>query len=189
MRNKQLFTAAAALALLCSGSLARAADPVVIDYTLSGNTYNYTIENVSLANPITLVDIYFPSMSDPDALNYSSIKALATLPAGWVEGATVPPSAPDLGGYVEFTATGSGIAAGSSLGGFGATFTYTGSATLGSQYFELDDPITYAYITSDQTVLAKATVPDQCTWLSYLIAALPLGAMRLRAWRATRKNV
>jgi hypothetical protein len=183
MRKKQLLTA---LALLGSTALLSAAD-VVIDYTLSGNTYTYNVENNSLAAGVSFFDIFFNVDFTPNNFDYNSITASA-VPAGWT-GTQYQPSAVDLGGIVEFS--GPAIPSASSLTGFDATFNYTGSPTPGpgSQFFEVFDPTTFDVLASGWTAPATPpppSVPDQCTWLSYLFAGLTLGAMRLRVWRARR---
>jgi|ERR1035441_2062469 hypothetical protein len=142
--------------------------------------YSYTIAP-SMTGALYEFDIYFPSISSPDAFNYSNITEVANPdPTNWTP-TIIPPSEPgDLAAiYIEDASLSSpGIASGQSLGGFSVTFDYSGTAALGCQYFEVYDPTDYpaGAIYSGMT----APIPEPSS-LMLLVSVMSL-LFGLRLW-------
>lgn len=138
-----------------------------ISYTLtnlgSGNwEYSYTITNTTFASGLYVFDIYFPSVSSADYSNYSNITEVANPDStNWLT-TVYAPSAPNLGGIYDAFALTTPIALGQSLSGFAVKFTYSGTATLGAQYFEFYDT-SYNLLESGTTTAAP--VPEPSTLL------------------------
>jgi hypothetical protein len=139
-----------------------------ISYTLtdlgSGNwEYSYTITNTDEASGLYVFDIYFPSVSSTDALNYSNITETANPDStNWIT-TVFPPSAPNLGGIYDAVALNTPIALGQSLSGFSVSFNYALTKQLpviGPQYFEIYDS-NYHLLESGTTV--QAAVPEAST--------------------------
>jgi hypothetical protein len=166
---KRLITIAGTVLVLVGLTVSVKADMLDITYTLTtgggGGTYDYTVWNNSLSGPLTDFLIYFPDVQSPDAFNY--VLNSAVNPAGW-SSSLFQPSAIDLGGYVEWTAL-TAIAPGGALSGFGASFLYSGSATLGSQYFEVYDQ-DFNVLTSGWTTVIPE--PSTCGLLTFLLAGM-----------------
>jgi hypothetical protein len=137
-----------------------------ISYSLtalgSGNwAYTYTVTNTDEASGLYVFDIYFPSVSSTDALNYSNITETANPdPTNWFTTVLLP-SAPNLGGIYDELAT-NPLGQGDSLGGFSVSFTYTGTAALGAQYFEIYDT-SYDLLGSGTTTLSTTPIPEPST--------------------------
>jgi hypothetical protein len=163
------------IALVLTASALTAGAQYQVDYTIAPSgpnyTYTYSVWNNS-ANPLSDLLIYFPDVSSADAFSYSLLSSVQ--PAGWT-GVLVPPSSPDLGGFVEFAASGAGLASGGSLGGFSVTFNYSGAERLGSQFFEVYDP-QFNLLGAGFTVpRGPVGVPDEFHWATWLIALAGLG--------------
>ena len=136
--NRFRYLGALALVSCATTEAVRAGSLVAINYDLSSaNTYEYTVKNVGLSQPLTDFVIYFPSESGPG--EYTDIGAVRLdSPTGWTP-AAYEPSALSLNGFVEWTASGAGLAVGDSLTGFAVSFTYSGTGTPGSQDFVVYD--------------------------------------------------
>jgi hypothetical protein len=137
----------------------RAADLVTIEPVLAGgNTFQYTVHNLALGEPLTDFIVYFPEISGPGEFTNLGVTLLGS-PSGWT-GTAFEPSAPSLNGFVEWTATGGGLLEGSLLSGFEVSFVYSGLGTPGSQFFEVYDA-DFNLLTSGQTAVASAAeVPE-----------------------------
>lgn len=178
----------AGLAALVGGVLllpgaARAGAPVTIEFGLSGSNYSYTVTN-GLGVPIGDFVIFFPTVFDPtgDVMKYHLNSA--STPSGWST-QLAQPSAINLGALVEWF--GGNLPAGSALGGFGAAFSYVGSGTPGSQYFEVYDG-NFNVLASGYTQPGQVTgVPDATSSL----ACLTIGLLALvgfgRRWMLTSR--
>jgi hypothetical protein len=113
--------------------------------------------------------------------NFYSNLSLAASPTGW-DSIVVPP---DLGlpsdGFFDSLAQTSGIAPGTSLGGFTVFFTFTGSGAPGAQRFEIVDPETFASIYSGMTTVNSGnSVPEPGTLPLLFIAGLLAAASCVR---------
>jgi hypothetical protein len=152
-------------------------------------TYDYTVFNQA-GDPLKDFLIYFPDVASTEAFSYNLTSS--TQPGGWT-GTLVPPSAIDLGGFIEFLTAGGGILPGTSLGGFSATFEYNSpnNTPLGSQAYEVYDA-NFDLVASGRTVPTQPPgVPEQASSLSWAlaIAGLAIFAKRIQPAglpRATR---
>jgi len=154
-----------------------------ITYSLAdlggGNwSYTYTITNTDEPSGLYVFDIYFPSVSSLGNNNYSNITATANPDAtNWIT-TVFPPSEPDLGGVYDAEAS-IPIAPGDSLGGFGVSFSYSGTAPLGAQEFEIYDP-NFNLLETGTTTLSTTPTPEPST-LIFLVSGL-LGFLGLGRW-------
>lgn len=130
--------------------------------------------------------IYFPDVSSSEYLYYTLLGGTGS---GGFGLSMFQPSAPNLGGFAEFS--GSSIPAGNTLGSFTVDFSYTGTASLGSQSFEVYDP-NFSLLDSGKTTAQGSTgVPEGGTTIAYaLLAGLSLlGLGRLQpGWSGRQKN-
>ena len=176
------------------GSLVSAKAFTGITYGLSslgGNQwqYSYSVNNNTIGAPITDFLVYFPDVSSSE---YSYYTLLGGTGSGGFSFVTPPvqPSAPNLGGFAEFS--GGSIPVGNTLSGFTVDFSYTGSASLGSQSFEVYDSSTFDLLDSGRTTpQGSPGVPDGGATLTYaLLAGLSLlGLGRLQPeWSGRQKN-
>ena len=140
-----------------------------ISYTLSnlgsGNwAYSYTVTNTAEASGLYVFDIYFPSVSSTDAFSYSNITETANPDStNWIT-TVFPPSEPgDLGAFYDAEAS-IPIALGDSLGGFTVDLSYSGSAALGAQYFEIYDS-NFSLLETGTTTLSTIPTPEPSTLL------------------------
>jgi hypothetical protein len=143
-----------------------------ISYTLSnlgsGNwAYSYTITNTAEASGLYVFDIYFPSVSSTAAFNYSNITATANPDSTNWSTTVFPPSAPNLGGIYDAFALNTPIALGQSLGGFTVSFTYSGTAPLGAQGFEIYNP-SYQLLQSATTTPSLTPIPEPSTLMLFV---------------------
>lgn len=143
----------------------------------SGNWgYSYTITNNDISGGLYVFDIYFPTVSSPEAFNYSNFTETANPdPTNW-SSTIFPPSNPgDLSAIYDVEAQNTPLALNASLYGFEVSFTYTGSAVLGSQYFEIYNT-DFNLLESGDTVL----VPEPGTMM--LLASGIFGLVGFRRW-------
>jgi hypothetical protein len=139
------------------------ATTVIYDATnISGNTWEYTyiIKNDMLSLDIEEFTIWF------DVDLYENLTVGST-PADWdpliIEpDTTVPPDGDD--GFYDALSLVSGIAPGSSLGGFNLQFDYLGAGTPGDQFFEIIDSDNFATIDDGFTQSAVVPLPT-AVWL------------------------
>ncbi len=153
-----------------------------ISYSLSnlGNgdwAYSYTVVNTTTAGGIFWFDIYFPSVTSPDALQYSNIAETANPdPGNWTT-TVFPPSAINLGGIYDAFTLNAPIPLNQSLGGFTVRFHYAGTAPLGAQEFEIFDP-NFNLLESGMTTEA---VPEPSAVLLFISGSLGLTRLRKRS--------
>lgn len=144
-----------------------------LDY-LSGSDwrYTFTLTNDTLAVDVEEFAIYF------DGALYSNL-AVDASPADWDSLVVQPDNGIPADGFFDSLALVQGIQPGDTLRGFSVTLTYLGTATPGSQPFEVLDS-SFDVIDSGNTVLATNTepnpepVPEPSTYLMFLsgLAAL-----------------
>jgi hypothetical protein len=164
--------------LFCVLSLVAKVQATSITYSLSQSgsdwTYSYTVNNDSLAGPIMGIDIFFPTEF--------SAGLDPTFPGGSVTGNSVPAdwaglpidASANFNPIISFSTSGAGIAAGGSLTGFVATFTYSGPELLGSQEFKVYDA-DYNLLDAGRTV--TSAVPDETP--TALCALISIGGLAL----------
>lgn len=148
--------------MLCGTS----ASATTISYdanNIGGNTweYSYTVENDTLSQDIEELTIFF------EYGLYANLTVTSPV-ADWDE-LTVEPveilGSPQDGFY-DALALVSGIAPGSSMGGFSLSFDWLGAGTPGGQYFESVDPLTFSAVDSGITTAAQSqSVPEPGTLL------------------------
>lgn len=145
--NKNVRGWFAAVALCAFVGSAQAAFIEYATTDLGGGSwrYDYTVgQEADLAFDVEEFAIFF------DLGLYSNL-SLAGTPEGWDGLVAQPdPFLPD-NGFADWLALGSGIAPGSSLGGFSVLFTWLGPGTPGSQTFDIIDPITFDVLRSGVT--------------------------------------
>ncbi|MFT3816444.1 MAG: PEP-CTERM sorting domain-containing protein [Rubrivivax sp.] len=182
-RRLQRLLPAAAIAVAMASWLGLAANRVqaaTISYTLTSLggqdwQYSYIVGNDD-GSPASLEEftIYF------GAGLYGNLQLTAS-PPGWDGLLIQPDDALPAAGFLDGLASGTGLSAGESLGGFSVSFTYLGSGTPGSQHYDIVDPLTFAVLASGSTALAVApppppppdgTVPEPGTLSMLSLAAL-----------------
>jgi hypothetical protein len=151
--------------------------------------YTYRVNNNTLGASITDFIIYFPDVVSSDNFSYTLVGG-----TGGGEGFVLSqfqPSGIDLCGFAEFS--GGNIPVGNTQNSFMESCIYTGSATLGSQYFEVYDPANHNLLDSGWTTPTPPGpwVPEGGTTLAYaLLAGLSLlGVGRLQpVWSGRQKS-
>ena len=125
--------------------MATSASATKMLYTASGGpttfTLNYTVENDTLPDSIQWLSVYFGQTSD--GLNFANTQLFSNFvpddtgvsaPSGWFS-YSFEPTAIDNPGIYNSDALGSGIAPGSSFGGFKVTFDMQSGATYDHLFF------------------------------------------------------
>jgi len=156
---------AAALLLLASLFALGRASAAVITYELTpeaGNrwTYQYTVSAAASDPVIEEFTVFF------DPALYANLQ-LVSAPPGWDALVIEPDQGLPADGFFDALALASGLAPGSSLGGFGVSFDFLGNGRPGAQNFDIVDPVTFATISSGSTLLEGGTdLPEPATaWL------------------------
>ena len=166
-----------ALAVVLLSAAGLQAGLVDVKYSLvGGNTYQYTVCNNGLPDPVTDVVIYFREVSGP--VEYQNLSVL-TSPAGWT-GDAIQPSAIALNGYVDWYTAG-GIGMGDCLGGFAAGFDFSGTGIPGNQFFQVYDAA-WNVVADGYTA---PIIPEPASALACALATL-LGVAGVRVQRARR---
>jgi len=168
------------LALLIGFSLlplmARAIQVNFTTVDLGGDRYryDYTIVNDGSLGPSTslgLIDLLFdPALYEEASLTNVSASALAV---DWDQQFLA--SAPSIPAAFDLMAKGSGLPAGSQIGGFAVEFTWLGSGAPAAQPFEVYDQSSFSLLAQGVT----SPVPEADAWLALLVG-LPILAGRYR---------
>jgi len=168
--------------LSCFLLLPLAAPAAVITSTqqhLGGNRWAIDYTVAATDREIEEFTIYF------DATRFSNL-AVASTPTGW-DGLVIQPD-PGLSsdGYFDALTLGTGLAAGTSLGGFRVEFDF-GGGSPGAQAFDLVDPATFRTLESGTTTVSlppPGEVPEPAT---FLLVAAGLAALWWRSTAATSR--
>lgn len=138
MTIRTIISALAGLALVMILALPAEASITYTSTDLGSDNwlYEYTVTNDFGLSNFFEFTIFFPTIQDLDALNYSNLSVVST-PAHW-SSIVAQPSAIDLGGYFDSLAD-SAFAANAVVSGFSVQYHYVGNMVLGSQYYELYD--------------------------------------------------
>lgn len=128
------------------------AHATTIDFTpteVSGNAwrYDYTVINDSLPTSIQEVTLFF------SVGQYSNLQVSAS-PVGWNSLVAQPDANLPADGFYDSVALAGGIAPGTTLSGFSATFNWLGTGTPGPQVFNIVDPNTFQTLDAGSTVSA-----------------------------------
>lgn len=185
MSLRALFLSVLALVVL---PLATPANASIITYTATntGGTqwrYDYVVTAEAGEAPLDEFTIFF----DPPFVASAALREL-TLAAGW-DGLIqqVDDLLPDHG-LIDVFALGSGISAGTSLGGFSVSFDWFGPGAPGSQAFDIIDASTFAVLRSGfTTVAATESVPEPHSPLLLVLALAVMLAIRRVGDRAARR--
>ena len=156
-------TLAGAVCLLLSSLQPAAATTINYEVSnISGNTweYNYTVINDTLGIAIEEFTVYFASGL------YENL-SLESAPASWDPLVIAPNNFLNNDAYYDALALGgAGIAPGASLGLFSVQFDYLGTATPGSQLFEIVNPEPdFSVLASGRTALATVVPIPAAFWL------------------------
>lgn len=176
--------------VLLAAAFGAGAAPVEIDYELIALAtpghyeYRYTVTNVSLAAPLSLISIAF------DPLLYDESSLAVTSGAGTADwdqfllGSV--PLAGEPASFEAYNVAGTPLAVGDSLSGFSVRFSWLGTASgPGSQAFRVYDPgdLSNVLTTGTTTALAEpppGTLPEPSSMALALLAAGGLAASRRR---------
>jgi len=150
--------ACAAVGLLILASAGWAGD-TQISYTLTelgvGKwQYNYEVRNINLAESVKEFTIYFDYTSTTNL----TITTAEPLASDWDELIWQPePLISDDGGY-DAQALSMGIGMTESVAGFSVSFDWFGEGLLGSQFYEIIDPLDFTTIDSGYTIPEPLTI-------------------------------
>jgi len=173
------------------GSVAPGVESWEYSYTIAPSLVTVGPRGTGPTGGLYEFDIYFPASSSPDAFSYSNLTEIANPdPTTWTPTIISPSEPGDLTAiYIEDASLSSpGIASGQSLGGFSVTFDYSGTATLGFQYFEFYDPTDYGEgaIYSGMTVPTPAPAPTPEPSSLILLVSVTSLLFGLRRWAKSR---
>ena len=115
--------------------------------------YSYTVANDG-AVPIKEFTIWFD-------FNLTARLSVVASPSSWDTIAIQPDAQIPADGFMDALSAGSGLALGGVASGWAVGFTYFGLGTPGSQNFSIVDPITFATISTGQTVASAVPEPTQ----------------------------